>query len=183
MNIRRKITVAAALASAAALVALLLAQSPSAQAQAMGQGVTVSGALYGNYDGVVWHANVNFQIGDELLPAVIVDSAVDGKHWHKNSPANGGWSGNEHWVVTFYDPAVASFELDAHYQASIGSAPGFATLHETGSIVNGTGRFAHASGQISIQGPFTWPEGSVPAPDERQLFWISEIHGTIQGMQ
>ncbi len=156
MTIKRKITLAAGLASATALVALCLAQAPNAQAQAKGQGVTVSGALYGNLTADGWRANVNFQIGDELLPAVILDSGVDGKHWHKNAPASGAWSGNEHWVVTFYDPAVGTFELDAHYQASIGSAPGLATLHETGSIVNRTGRFKNATGQLSIQGPFTW---------------------------
>ncbi len=183
MTLKRKITLAAGIVCAATLLGLCLAQIPNAQAAAKGLNLTVSGTLYGNLAADGWRANVNFLIGNELLPATILDQGVEGKHWHDNSPASGGWSGNEHWVVTFYDPQVGGFELDAHYQASPSSAPGLFTLHETGSIVNGTGRFARASGQISIQGPFTVPLGAVPAPDERQLFWISEIHGSIQGME
>ncbi len=114
-------------------------------------------------------------VNDEVLSATIIDRGIEGKRSHENK--GGGWSGTELWSVTLEDGST--FQLQATYNASASSAPGLFTLHETGKIVKGTGRFQNASGELTIQGPFTLPK-VWNAGDPR---WISEIHGSLVGVR
>jgi hypothetical protein len=172
MTIRRKLTVAAFVTSTAAAVALLLSPAPKAQAQGQGRGVTISGTIYGTLglapEGVpawIGHAVVSF--GNQ--PPVISDF-VD-----RNTSAafkKNGISGTEIISLEFTD---GSFDIVGRFEVSAGSTPALFFLHETGTIANGKGKYANASGQVSIQGPAVEP----PSSEDGVPMWISEIHGVM----
>ncbi len=179
MKTKIRLTIATLAASSVIAGTLLLGTAHEAQAQANSGAIPITGWLSGrlsvdpdNPNARAWIAEAGFLIGDEVLSATIIDRAVEGKRNHVNN--GGGWSGSELWSVTFEDGST--FELEATYNASAASAPGLFALHETGKIVNGTGRFQNASGELSIQGPFVAPKkcGLVGVPR-----WISEIHGSV----
>ncbi len=179
MNIKRKFTLLAFLTSAAVVGMLSLNPAEKAQAQPNSGAIPLTGWLSGRLDvdpqnpnARAWIAEAAFSINDEVLSATIIDRAVAGGRSHVNN--GGGWSGTELWSVTFQDGST--FEVEATYNASPSSAPGLYTLHETGKLVNGTGRFQNASGELSIQGPFVAPKKAGIAGVPR---WISEIHGSI----
>ncbi len=180
MTIRHKSTMLAILTSAAVVGMLSPDPACNAQAQARSGGLPLTGWIFGRYDidpadpnALAWIAEASFSINGEVLSATVIDRGVDGKRGHENM--GGGWSGTELWSVTLEDGST--FQLEATYNASPSSAPGLFTLHETGKIVNGTGRFQDASGHLTIQGPFILPEGWNPG-DPR---WMSEIHGSVVG--
>ncbi len=169
MKVRSKFGLVIGLAS-------LVLGCPGTWAQSQGPGLSVSGSLFGRLDvdpanpaRRAWIAEATFSFGDEVLKASIIDRGVTRSAF---SPS-GTWSGTELWTVTFADGST--FQFESSYQVSAGSAPGFYVLHETGSIINGTGRFQNASGQLSVQGPFLLPPGWVPGEPK----WISEIHGHL----
>ncbi len=182
MSIKRKLTMLAFLTSAAIIGLLSLDPARNAQAQANSGAIALTGWLSGRLDvdpenpnARAWIAEAAFLINDQLLSATIIDRAVEGPRSHSNEA--GGWSGTELWSVTLQDGST--FELEATYNASPTSAPGLFTLHETGKIVNGTGRFQNASGELTIQGPFVAPRKCGLAGVPR---WISEIHGSVVGV-
>ncbi len=171
------------LTSATIVGMLALAPTRNAQAQANANAIPLTGWLSGRLDvdpenpsGRAWIAEAAFSINDEVLSATIIDRAVPGDRSHVNNA--GGWSGTELWSVTLADGST--FQVEATYNASPTSAPGLFTLHETGKLVNGTGRFENASGELTIQGPFVAPKkcGLMGVPR-----WISEIHGSVVGVR
>ncbi len=178
MTVRRKFTLVAFLTSAAVLGMLSLDPVRNAQAQAKSGAVPLTGWVSGrldvdpaNPDALAWIAEAEFSVNDEVLSATIIDRGIEGKRNHMNN--GGGWCGTELWSVTLEDGST--FQLEATYNASATSASGLFTLHETGKIVNGTGRFQNASGELTVQGPFMLPKAWNPG-DPR---WMSEIHGSV----
>ncbi len=161
------------------LVSVVLA-APGTWAQSKPAGLSVSGSLYGQLDldpsnpaRRVWIAKATFRVGDEVLSANIIDRTVTRSAMNPS----GTWSGAELWIVSFADGST--FQFESSYQVSAGSAPGMYFLHETGSIINGTGRFQNASGELTVQGPFVLPPGWGPGDPK----WISQIHGNILGFE
>ncbi len=175
MKIGHKLTVAALVTSTVAAVALFLSPAPKAQAQGQGRGVTLSGTIYGSLDfgypgGPAWvgYALVSFD-KREPLTATFVD-----KGWHEFKP-NGGMMGGETIKLTFDG---GTLEILGRFESNVGSTPGLAYLHETGSLANGTGAFTGVSGQVTIQGPAVLPPPGAGVPQ-----WISEIHGVMLGVK
>lgn len=172
MTIRRKLTVAALVTSTAAAVALFLSPAPTAQAQGQGRSLTVSGTIYGILglapEGVpawIGHVMVSFDHQPPVI-AKFVDRNTS-VAFKKN-----GLSGTETISLQFTD---GSFDILGRFEVSAGSTPNLFVLHETGSIANGKGKYANASGQVSIQGPAVEP----PSPEGGVPMWISEIHGVM----
>jgi hypothetical protein len=174
MTIRRKLTVAALITSAAAAVALFLSPVPKAQAQGQGHSVTLSGTIYGSLDFVqgawVGHVRLSFDNQDAVTATFIDsnDSMVPGKN---------GIDGTETILVDFGEGH--SFKILGRF-ASNALTPGLFSFHETGAIAYGTGKYANASGQVSIQG---LAAGMPPSPDGGVPMWISEIHGVMLGVK
>ncbi len=175
MTIRRKLTVAALVTFTVAAVALFLSLAPKAQAQGQGRSLTLSGTIYGSLDfaypgGPAWvgYALISFD-KQAPLKATFVD-----KGWHEFKP-NGGMIGGETIKLTFDG---GTFEILGRFESNMGSTPGMAYLHETGSVANGTGAFTGVSGQVTIQGPAVLPPPGAGVP-----MWISEIHGVVLGLK
>ncbi len=139
----------------------------------------VSGTIYGYYDYAfegkgawVGHAILSIS-GSQPVKARIVD-----RNTFLVRSADGAISGTETISLSFSDGA--SFQVLGTFTGTPAATPGLYTLHETGIIANGTGAYDHATGQVSIEGPFLLPDPSVtPGPPP----WVAEIHGSIQGLQ
>ena len=186
MTVKCKITIAALVTSAAIAVTLLLAPAHRALAQAKTTGVLVSGIIYGQFgfddNGELhWlgHASVSFDKKPPVF-AKIVD---------KNIGGDGNNYSHEQITFTFIDGS-GSFDVLGRFTANAGSTPGLYYLHEEGSIANGTGKYANASGKVTLQGPYVWPdewwlitdlEGEWPGAG--WPMWMPEVHGIMFGIQ
>jgi len=87
--------------------------------------------------------------------------------------------GTEAITLTFPDGS-GTVEIQAQYDGIPAATPGLYTLHEVGTFANGTGKWANASGQVTVTGPFVLPHSDI-APGSPP--WIAEIHGTISGVE
>jgi hypothetical protein len=92
---------------------------------------------------------------------------------------NGTIYGTETISFQFADGS-GSFDIVARFEGTPGSTPGLYMLHEVGVIANGTGGHSGASGYVTVQGPFLFPDPAVTAGAPP---WIAEIHGAISGFQ
>lgn len=161
---------------AAAVLALVFAL-PSSVGQVLkgSKALPISATICATYDpafeGVgAWVGFALVQIGNaDPVEATVVDRNMS--HGLKNNMAI---YGTEVITFTFAD---GSFELVGRYEGSKASTPGLYTLHEVGTISNGTGRYARMSGHASVEGPFLFPFLGIvngPAP------WMAELHGVMQ---
>jgi hypothetical protein len=137
------------------------------------------GTIFGSYDygfegkgAWVGHAILAIE-GRPPLQATFVDRNTS----IARKPEGEIW-GTE--TITLKTPAGDSFEVCGKFTGSPASTPGLYTLHETGTIANGTGAFDHISGQVVVQGPFMFPD---PAVTTGAPPWIAEIHGLVRGIR
>lgn len=92
---------------------------------------------------------------------------------------DGSIKGAEIITLTFLDGS-GTLDIDGRFDGIPAKTPSLYTLHETGTISRGTGKFARAKGQVKVDGPFLFPDtGMTPGTAP----WIAEIHGTIAGVE
>jgi len=157
--------------------ALLAATGLWAQSKA---GVPVTGTIYGSFNAAfegkgawVGHAVVSFG-GKPPLKASMVDRNVS---FAENN--DGSIQGAEIITLTFLDGS-GTLDIDGRFQGIPAKTPSLFTLHETGTISRGTGKYAKAKGQVKVDGPFLFPDsGKTPGTAP----WIAELHGTVSGVQ
>lgn len=162
----------------AALAAGLLFPQRGVQAQA--RGVQVSGTIYGafdyNFEGKgawVGHALLSFG-GKPPVAATFVDRNTS--FGQKN---DGAIYGTETISLNFTDGS-GTFEVLADFNGSPAATANLYNLSETGTIGNGTGKYAQASGHVTVHGPFLFPD---PASTPGAPPWIAEIHGIVLGIE
>jgi hypothetical protein len=155
-------------AAAVAFVSTAIVQPSSARAQE--DCAPLSGTVFGAHENVGWTGTMLLAIARrdaetatfvDVNKTVQLDKLIAGKPFR----------GTEVLTATFADASTLVFDL-----AFIGvpaATPALYTLNETGDIVGGTGRFAGASGHVTIHGPFLSPVTVATPP------WISEVHGVL----
>jgi hypothetical protein len=186
MNFKRVGTIGAT--GAVALAVLLLAGSHVwAQGRATnvpgagkGQAVPVSGTIYGAFDYTfegkgAWVGYALISIGDAPPRAA---SFAD-RNTSFGMTKNGAIYGTETISLRFLDGS-GTFDVVARFDGIPNNTPNLYTLHEVGTIANGTGEYAGASGQFVVTGPFLFPD---PTSTPGAPPWIAEIHGVISGGQ
>jgi len=151
----------------------------SGAVQAVGVSLPVSGTVYGAYDYTfegkgAWVGHAILSVDGTLVTADMADRNLT--HGRRD---NGAIYGTEAITLTFADGS-GTVEIQAQYDGIPAATPGLYTLHEVGTFANGTGKWANASGQVTITGPFVLPHSDM-APGAPP--WIAEIHGTISGVQ
>jgi hypothetical protein len=139
----------------------------------------VLGTIYGSFDynfegtgAWVGYALVSF--GD--APAKVATFAD--RNTSFNQRKNGAIYGTETISLHFTDGS-GSFNISAVFTGTPGATPGLYNLHEVGSITNGIGKYLHATGYATVQGPFLFPDPTITAGAPP---WIAEIHGVIFGV-
>ena len=155
----------------------LLAQSAGAS---KGAAVPLKGTIYGTFNqsfegNGAWVGHAVIAFGDKpIRKASMVDrnaSCAQNK--------DGSIKGAEIITLTFLDGS-GTLDIDGHFDGIPAKTPSLYTLHETGTISRGTGKYAHVKGQVKVDGPFLFPDtGTTPGTPP----WIAEIHGTIAGVE
>lgn len=171
MNTRNLVAILLAV-GALAIATSLLAQSKAA--------IPVNGTIYGTFNATfegkgawVGHAVVAFG-GKPARKASMVDRNVS---FSENK--DGSIVGAEIITLTFLDGS-GTLDIDGRFQGVPAKTPSLFTLHETGTISRGTGKYAKAKGNVKIDGPFLFPDsGMTPGTAP----WIAELHGTISGVE
>jgi hypothetical protein len=149
--------------------------------QATGNSATaVSGTIYGTYDPAfegngAWVGNAVISIGGKsALKASMADRNTS---FAQNK--DGSIKGTETITLTFLDGS-GTLAIDARFDGIPAKSPSLFTLHESGTIARGTGKYAHAAGSVKIDGPFLFPDSDLTpgtAP------WIAEMSGSISGLE
>lgn len=143
-------------------------------------GVSVKATIYGVFDYTfegtgAWVGYCLVALGDmPVKRATFVD-----RNTSFDQRSNGAIYGTETISLRFEDGS-GTFDIEARFEGTPSSTPGLYQLHETGSIANGTGDYSHASGHVSVQGPFLFPDPSVTAGAPP---WIAELRGFVQGVK
>lgn len=150
------------------------------EAHARAQGVQISATIYGvfdyNFEGVgAWVGHALIRFGDK--PAKVATFADRNTSFQQRK--NGAISGTETISLRLTDGS-GTFDIVARFEGTPGATPGLYNLHEVGAIGNGTGDYSRASGYVTVQGPFLFPD---PATTAGAPPWIGEIHGAIFGMR
>jgi hypothetical protein len=154
------------------------AEAPQVLSQ--GRGVAVSGTIYGAFDYTfegkgAWVGYALLAFGDKpAVKATFVD-----RNTSFGQRKNGAIYGTETISLTFTDSS-STFDVVARFDGIPDSTPGLYTLNEIGSIANGTGKYALASGHLTVHGPFLFPD---PTTTPGAPLWIAEIHGIVFGLQ
>jgi hypothetical protein len=157
-------------------IALLLV---STAVLAVGNSLQVSGTIYGTYDYTfegtgAWVGYAVLAVDGKVATAEMAD-----RNLTHGSRGDGSIYGTEAVTLTFVDGS-GTVEIHSQYDGIPASTPGLYTLHEVGTFANGTGKWANASGQVTVTGPFVRPHSEIfpGAPP-----WIAEIHGVISGVE
>jgi hypothetical protein len=132
--------------------------------------VRISGTIAGAWDYVLnaWAGYTFIQFGDQpVKTARLVDRGGDG---------------TEIQTLTFLDGS-GSFEIVCQYTIEEGSTPMLLELIEEGTITNGTGDYANASGSVRVRGPFLAFDPPAGSNDPTPINpWIASMHGEIRGL-
>jgi hypothetical protein len=147
------------------------------------QCVPFGGTIYGWHNGKSWIGEGNFTVGKKVMHATIVDVntgiSKQGDMWLGTETATFDFgSGNKVDLMTEF---VTEHQTDA-----VGTSAGLFHVNETGYFANGQGKFKHAWGRFSSQGPFgpgvTLPPEIKPTANDG-LFWIGQYNGMICGVE
>jgi len=143
------------------------------------QGAQISATIYGsfdyNFEGVgawVGHALISF--GDKPAKA----ATFADRNTSFNQRKNGAIYGTETISLRFIDGS-GTIDIFATFEGTPGATPGLYNLHEVGTMGNGTGQYSGASGYVTVQGPFLFPDPGITAGAPP---WIAEIYGVIFGI-
>ncbi len=137
----------------------------------------VSGTIYGCYDYSfegkgAWVGHIIFKIDGRALKGTFVD-----RNSSLTRKPDGEISGTE--TISVSVSPTDGFEVCATFTGVPAATPGLYTLHESGSITNGTGVYRDLSGTVEVNGPFLLPDpNSTPGAPP----WIAEIHGALAGV-
>lgn len=160
------------------------ALAPTTAAQ--GDCVSLSGTIAGEFirggpQGNGWYAKAYLSFGRD--DTVIVADLFDRNNGRKQHPSlndpSGNFAGDE--ILTFSIDAETSLVVDAHFIGVAGSTPYAYAFNEVGKIVEGTGWFGGATGNVSIHGSFV-KVGAAPNPDYPWL-WIAQMTGSVCRLQ
>ena len=153
----------------------------AAPARAASRCQNLDGVITGHFDlagpdGPAWYGVAYLRFGNDL--AVSLASLVDlnnGCRHGRFGPKNGQFSCYE--ILTFTVEGVGSFKVGAKFEAVCGLEGLSCVLNEKGTLLpeEGTGAFAGATGNVSIQGPFAGGDCSAAQP----CIWISDMSGSI----
>jgi hypothetical protein len=159
----------------------VVAAVPEAAAQE--QCVPFGGTIYG-WHSDAWYGVGDFTVGKDVMFATIVDPNTG------FTDQGDIWLGTEEATFTFKngDKITAMTEFVTEHMTDSGGGGGVYHVNETGYFSKGTGRFKHAWGRFSLQGPFG-PGVALPAnisvpddPNKDGWFWIGQYNGTICGV-
>jgi hypothetical protein len=163
-----------------AIVMLLLAPAAAAQNRCESLDGTISAQYLwigpGEFDyGWVGQAYLSFGPGP-VMRAAITDTATGSKP--PLAPRNGNFGGLE--ILTFTFP-TGSFQVEGHFTATKGTTPYAYGFSEEGKILpGGTYPFDGMTGNVSIRGKFTVPDGGPTADDP--FVWLAQISGSACGL-
>ncbi|MBN9662719.1 MAG: hypothetical protein J0H49_31260 [Acidobacteria bacterium] len=179
---RKAIAILATIGAAALLV---LGQGAAAQmrtnatATQLARATQISATIYGAYDygfeGTgAWVGFALVKLGEApAKTATFVD-----RNTSFDQRQNGAIYGTEVITFTFTDGS-GTFEVQARFEGTPAATPGLYNLHETGTIANGTGLYSGASGSVSVEGPFLFPDPSITSGSAP---WIAAMHGAVLGI-
>ena len=155
-------------------LALALAFAASAQqppkSSSAGKTYPLSGSLFAtNTPGVGWTGYAFIALGGNSVK----EAAISVQNHSVNPRPNGAIYGSETITFTFTDGS-GSFQADVDFASALASTPNMGTVHENGVILNGTGKYALASGILTCRGHVILGKNPMP--------WMSELHGSISGV-
>ena len=157
---------------------LLLAAPLSAQAS---KGTApLLGTIYGTYDPAfegngAWVGNAVISVGGK---AALKASMAD-RNTSFAQNADGSIKGTETITLTFLDGS-GTIAIDAKFDGIPSSkSPSLFTLHESGTIARGTGKYSQAAGSVKVDGPFLFPD---PDLSPGAAPWIAEMSGSVSGL-
>jgi hypothetical protein len=175
-NTKATLTIALALLASNVFAQLRAKPDTPAHERAVQVSATIYGAFDYNFEGVgAWVGYALIRFGDK--PAKVATFADRNTSFQQRT--NGAISGTETISLRFSDGS-GTLDIVARFEGTPGATPGLYNLHEVGAIGNGTGDYSHASGYVTVQGPFLFPDPSITAGAPP---WIGEIHGSIVGMR
>ena len=174
MNTRILMFLTASLLTAAVFLLAQPAWAPK------GIAVPVKGTIYGTFNQAfegngawVGHAVIAFGTQPARKASMVDRNASCTQH------KDGSIKGSEIITLTFLDGS-GTLDIDGRFDGIPAKTPSLYTLHETGTISRGTGKYAHVKGQVKVDGPFLFPDtGLTPGTAP----WIAELHGTIAGVE
>ena len=178
-----KVTKAIVLISGLLLMLVGLAPSTSAQAQTRipSQCVPFGGTIYGWHNGDSWYGVGDFTFGRKIMHATVSDP-------NTGFTDNGDtWLGTEEATFTFASGEKITLMTDfvTEHQTDPAGTQGVYHVNEIGYFARGTGRFQHAWGRFTLQGPFGFgvalPTNITPGTNDG-LFWIGQYNGSICGL-
>lgn len=145
-----------------------------------GATVPVKGTIYGTFNQAfegngawVGHAVIAFGAKPARKASMVDRNASCAQH------KDGSIKGAEIITLTFLDGS-GTFDIDGRFDGIPAKTPSLYTLHETGTISRGTGKYARAKGQVKVDGPFLLPD---PGLTPGTAPWIAELHGMIAGVE
>jgi hypothetical protein len=159
------------------------AQSGCKSFEAIAQAALPSSTpLFKTFD--LWGGPLYGMIGSELLPQGVLSGNDGQDSWHG---AIGIGRGGSYTVCTNYPVCSDTFTYEvpnAVFPAPPGQGGLMRYIGNTAKIVQGTGRFLSASGNLNITGPaIAWPDNSPNNPIGFLGRWNAELSGKVCGVQ
>jgi hypothetical protein len=180
----KKVTVWVATFAFLAVGAAMFLSSPTQRAQAQSGSLSFHGLIEDQLlvpdlllrTGDDWGGYIEGYLGDEFLPGKV--SGNDGTvTWHR-------WVGMGKDGSMYFDFGGGNTFITVASQATFPNPPGMfpagGMYHGAHKIASGTGRFAHASGNLLIRGPYIVWDLDKPLPQGR---FDAEVTGNISGVQ
>jgi hypothetical protein len=164
------------------LMFLGFALTAAAQTRPDSQCLPFGGTIYGWHNESSWYGVGDFTFGKKTLHATVIDP--------NTSFTDKGdlWLGTEEATLTFPTGEKITLLTDfiTEHQTDAGGSQGVYHVNEIGSFARGTGRFQHAWGRFTQQGPFgrgvSLPSTVTPGVNDG-MFWIGQYYGTVCGLR